>query len=67
MKSFNLISKYKWYNGCNLFLFCIITERVASYKKIRGGVFIVEQLPRGKTGKVVRSMAANISLPPMAC
>jgi acyl-coenzyme A synthetase/AMP-(fatty) acid ligase len=31
-------------------------------KKIRGGVFIVKDLPRGKTGKVVRSMVAAMPL-----
>jgi len=42
-------------------------ERVASYKHLRGGIYFVESLPRGKTGKVVRSIAASISLPPKLC
>jgi len=39
-----------------------VDEKVASYKKLRGGVFIVPSLPRGKTGKVVRSMVAALHL-----
>lgn len=41
-------------------------SRVAEYKKLRGGVYIVESLPRGKTGKIVRSMVAEMPLPPPA-
>jgi acyl-coenzyme A synthetase/AMP-(fatty) acid ligase len=41
-------------------------ERVAEYKKLRGGVYIVSALPRGKTGKIVRSMAATMPIPRVA-
>ncbi|CAG7728489.1 unnamed protein product [Allacma fusca] len=39
-----------------------VDSQVASFKKIRGGVFIVPTIPRGKTGKVVRSMVATMNL-----
>ncbi|CAG7818381.1 unnamed protein product [Allacma fusca] len=37
-------------------------ERLPDYKQIRGGVFIVEELPRGKTGKVTRILVAELEL-----
>ncbi|CAL8086990.1 unnamed protein product [Orchesella dallaii] len=39
-----------------------VDAKVAPYKKIRGGVFLVKNLPRGKTGKVLRSEAAKLPL-----
>ncbi|XP_021943573.1 4-coumarate--CoA ligase 1 isoform X1 [Folsomia candida] len=34
--------------------------KVAGYKQLRGGVIFVDQLPRGKTGKVLRTMAFEL-------
>jgi len=39
-----------------------VDAKVAPYKKIRGGVFLVKNLPSGKTGKVLRSEAAKLTL-----
>ena len=39
-----------------------ISDQVASYKQIRGGVYIVDSLPRGKTGKVARNLVAEMDL-----
>lgn len=40
----------------------VFKDMVAPYKRLRGGVFVVKSLPRGKTGKVLRSEAAKLSL-----
>ncbi|CAG7785994.1 unnamed protein product [Allacma fusca] len=37
-------------------------ERLPDYKKIRGGLFILEELPRGKTGKITRNLVAQLNL-----
>jgi len=37
--------------------------KLASYKQLRGGLYIVKELPKGKTGKVMRTLAAQIVLP----
>lgn len=37
-----------------------VAGKVAEYKKLRGGLVLVDELPRGKTGKVLRSMAAQL-------
>ena len=44
------------------FKYCI-AAKLADYKRIRGGVFIVEELPKGKTGKITRSLVAQMPLP----
>jgi len=41
--------------------FDFIAARVASYKYLRGGLFIAQSLPKGKTGKILRDEAAKIN------
>lgn len=33
---------------------CMVASKVSGYKKLRGGVFFVDQLPRNPTGKLLR-------------
>lgn len=33
-----------------------LAERVSNYKRLRGGVFIVDELPRNPTGKVLKKV-----------
>jgi len=36
-------------------------DKVASYKKLRGGLYILDSFPVGKTGKITRRMIAELS------
>ncbi len=64
----SLIQIQKFLNGeiivdCNHFVhicnWCI-SENVAVYKQLRGGIFKLKELPTGKTGKVLRSLLASL-------
>jgi len=46
-------------------IYFLLLAHLAEYKKLRGGVYLVDSLPRGRTGKVVRSAAAQLPLPPI--
>lgn len=37
-------------------------EKLASYKHLRGGVYFVPELPKGKTGKVTRQLVEQIDV-----
>ncbi|ODM88238.1 putative 4-coumarate--CoA ligase 3 [Orchesella cincta] len=37
--------------------------KLASYKHLRGGVYIVDELPRGKTGKISRLLVEKLPVP----
>ncbi|XP_021943567.2 4-coumarate--CoA ligase 1 [Folsomia candida] len=37
--------------------------KLATYKQLKGGLYIVEDFPKGKTGKVVRTMVGQMPLP----
>lgn len=50
--------------GTDFFLcfFSGITDKLANYKHLRGGVFFVKDLPKGKTGKVTRQLVEKLEL-----
>lgn len=39
----------------------MVATKVAGYKKLRGGVFFVDQLPRNPTGKLLRRELRNLA------
>ncbi len=41
-----------------LYLVCV--DQLPDYKHLRGGVYIVPELPKGKTGKVARNLVAKL-------
>lgn len=44
---------------------CICAQnlaKLASYKHLRGGLYIVPELPKGKTGKVTRNLVAQMKV-----
>jgi acyl-coenzyme A synthetase/AMP-(fatty) acid ligase len=44
-----------------------VDDRVAPYKKLRGGLYTISALPRNKTGKISRADCVNMSVPAPAC
>jgi len=41
----------------------MISALLASYKQLSGGVYIVDELPRGKTGKISRQLVEKLPVP----
>lgn len=39
----------------------MVASKVAGYKKLRGGIFFVDQLPRNPTGKLLRRELRNLA------
>jgi len=37
-------------------------DKLAGYKQVRGGVYFVNELPKGKTGKVTRQLVEKLEL-----
>jgi 4-coumarate--CoA ligase len=44
-----------------------VDSRVAAYKKLRGGLYIVPSLPKNKTGKVSRADVIAMAVAAPAC
>jgi len=42
--------------------FTMPSGKVPSYKRLKGGLYILKELPVGKTGKVTRKMMADLKL-----
>lgn len=47
--------------------FILFTGKVAIYKQLRGGLFIVQMLPKNKTGKVSRVDVVTMGVVAPAC
>ncbi|ODM90336.1 4-coumarate--CoA ligase-like 9 [Orchesella cincta] len=44
-----------------------VDSKVASYKRLRGGLYIVPALPKNKTGKVSRAEIVSLAVAAAAC
>jgi len=51
----------------NCVFFFAITGKVAAYKQLRGGLFIVPMLPKSKTGKISRAEVVSMGVAAPAC
>ena len=58
LKSLTSESIHKWFIYCELFFFrynvISIIESVSPYKQLRGGLEIVEEIPKLPSGKILR-------------